>query len=65
MKPIFPAANIVFETFGRTNFVLSTPTGKALVSFALDGEHNIMNALAAAAVGHSFGMSGSTRLGKH
>ena len=53
------AAEIAFENFGNTHFVLSTPEGKAAVEFPLNGRHNIMNALAAAAVAHSFGMSAS------
>ena len=53
------AQNLRFEGFGKTRFELKTPTGKAEVSFRLNGLHNISNALAAAAVGHSFGMSSS------
>jgi UDP-N-acetylmuramoyl-tripeptide--D-alanyl-D-alanine ligase len=52
------ASEIEFENFGNTSFVLNTPEGTAArVEFPLNGKHNIMNALAAAAVGHSFGMS--------
>ena len=51
------ASEISFENFGNTIFVLSTPEGNARVEFPLNGRHNIMNALAAAAVGHSFGMT--------
>lgn len=51
------AANIRFERFGETRFTLTTPTGSAEVRFPLNGRHNILNALAAAAVGHSFGMT--------
>jgi UDP-N-acetylmuramoyl-tripeptide--D-alanyl-D-alanine ligase len=51
------ANDIKFERFGETQFELVTPRGKASVSFPLNGRHNIMNALAAAAVGHSFGMN--------
>ncbi len=51
------ATNIEFARFGETKFTLKTPTGKAEVLFQLSGKHNISNALAAAAVGHIFGMS--------
>jgi UDP-N-acetylmuramoyl-tripeptide--D-alanyl-D-alanine ligase len=51
------ASDIRFENFGNTHFVLTTPAGVAEVAFPLNGRHNILNALAAAAVGHSFGMS--------
>lgn len=51
------ASEIIFENFGRTSFVLTTPTGSARVEFPLNGRHNISNALAASAVGHTFGMS--------
>jgi UDP-N-acetylmuramoyl-tripeptide--D-alanyl-D-alanine ligase len=50
------ASDIRFEKFGGTTFLLTTPQGSSNVSFALNGKHNILNALAAAAVGHSFGM---------
>lgn len=51
------AENIRFEGFGKAAFVLSIRGEKVSVSFPLNGKHNIMNALAAAAVGFSFGMS--------
>ena len=51
------ASEISFENFGNTRFILTTPQGKSSVEFPLNGRHNIMNALAAATVGHSFGMS--------
>jgi UDP-N-acetylmuramoyl-tripeptide--D-alanyl-D-alanine ligase len=50
------ASEIVFENFGNTRFVLSTPNGRAKTEFPLNGRHNVLNALAAAAVGHKFGM---------
>jgi UDP-N-acetylmuramoyl-tripeptide--D-alanyl-D-alanine ligase len=50
------ASDISFERFGETKFLLTTPAGAAKVSFPLNGRHNILNALAAAAVGHNFGM---------
>ncbi|MEP7213721.1 MAG: UDP-N-acetylmuramoyl-tripeptide--D-alanyl-D-alanine ligase [Acidobacteriota bacterium] len=51
------ASKIEFSGFGGTTFELTTPMGNAIVSFSLNGKHNILNALAAAAVGHSFGMN--------
>ena len=51
------ASEITFENFGHTRFMLTTPDGNSIVEFPLNGRHNIMNALAAAAVGHRFGMS--------
>lgn len=51
------AENIAFERFGETAFDLVIPGGNAHVSFPLNGKHNILNALAAAAVSYSFGMT--------
>lgn len=51
------AENISFPCFGDTQFDLATPAGKAHVRFSLNGRHNISNALAAAGVGYSMGMS--------
>ncbi|MBC7899296.1 MAG: UDP-N-acetylmuramoyl-tripeptide--D-alanyl-D-alanine ligase [Saprospiraceae bacterium] len=51
------ACDIEFPRFGETKFTLKTPDGESEVSFPLNGRHNISNALAAAAVGHNFGMS--------
>ncbi|MGC2238458.1 MAG: UDP-N-acetylmuramoyl-tripeptide--D-alanyl-D-alanine ligase [Pyrinomonadaceae bacterium] len=51
------AKDIRFERFGETRFTLKTPDGCAEVLFPLNGKHNILNALAASAVGFSFGMS--------
>lgn len=51
------ASEIVFENFGDTRFILTTPAGRSPVEFPLNGKHNISNALAAAAVGHAFKMS--------
>jgi UDP-N-acetylmuramoyl-tripeptide--D-alanyl-D-alanine ligase len=51
------AKNIRFERFGETRFTLQTPGAEAEVLFPLNGRHNILNALAAAAVGHVFGMT--------
>ena len=53
------ASNIAFAGFGSTSFTLTTPDGSAEVSFPLNGRHNILNALSAAAVGHTLGMSAS------
>ncbi|MCA1591011.1 MAG: hypothetical protein LC734_11640 [Acidobacteria bacterium] len=43
------ATDIRFEDFGETRFTLRTADGEAEIKFSLDGAHNIMNALAAAA----------------
>ena len=51
------AKDIRFERFGETTFTLQTPSGEAKVLFPLNGRHNILNALAASAVGFSFGMT--------
>lgn len=51
------AHTIEFLAFGETSFILKTPKGSAKVLFPLNGKHNILNALAAAAVGFHFGMS--------
>lgn len=51
------AKNISFDRFGETRFELHTPKDSAEVVFPLNGRHNILNALAAAAVGFTFGMS--------
>ncbi len=51
------AEDIVFERFGETHFTLVAGGEKADVIFPLNGKHNILNALAAASVGISFGMT--------
>lgn len=51
------AKNIRFARFGETAFELKTPSGSKEVLFPLNGRHNILNALAASAVGLEFGMS--------
>lgn len=51
------AKNIRFERFGETKFELTTSSGMAPVEFPLNGKHNILNALAASAVGLVFGLS--------
>jgi UDP-N-acetylmuramoyl-tripeptide--D-alanyl-D-alanine ligase len=51
------AEKIRFERFGETKFTLVSNGENAEVVFPLNGKHNILNALAAAAVGVSFGMT--------
>jgi UDP-N-acetylmuramoyl-tripeptide--D-alanyl-D-alanine ligase len=51
------ATDIKTERFGETGFKLHLPSGAAKVLFSLNGRHNILNALAASAVGFLFGMS--------
>lgn len=51
------AENIVFKNFGTTHFTLGFREETAEVKFPLNGKHNIVNGLAAAAVGFSFGMT--------
>jgi len=50
------AESIQFSRFGETTFELRIPTGSARVTFPLNGRHNILNALASAAVGHRMGI---------
>jgi UDP-N-acetylmuramoyl-tripeptide--D-alanyl-D-alanine ligase len=51
------ATNIRLSGFGKTKFTLTTPSGSVEVGFPLNGTHNILNALAAAAAGHKFGVA--------
>ncbi len=51
------AKNVAVSSFGQNRFQLVTPRGSAEVLFPLNGRHNILNSLAAAAVGVSFEMS--------
>ena len=51
------ASNIIFASFGETKFTLNTPNESVEVLFPLNGSHNILNALAASAVGLTFGMT--------
>ncbi len=51
------ASDVEMNGFGETRFTLNLPNGKADVNFSLSGKHNILNALAASAVGYSFGMT--------
>lgn len=51
------AVDIERRGFGDTTFTLATSEGEVPVRFQLNGKHNILNALAAAAVGLEFGMT--------
>lgn len=51
------AEKIEMKQFGETHFTLKTPDGDEKVVFQLSGKHNVLNALAASAVGYSFGMT--------
>lgn len=51
------ATNIRFARFGETMFTLEIAGESVEVLFPLNGRHNILNALAASAVGHSFGIA--------
>ncbi len=51
------AVNIDMKRFGETHFKLKTPDGDETVVFQLSGKHNVLNSLAACAVGYSFGMT--------
>jgi UDP-N-acetylmuramoyl-tripeptide--D-alanyl-D-alanine ligase len=51
------AKEIRIDDAGKTHFTLETPNDSAQVAFPLNGKHNVLNALAASAVGHVFGMS--------
>jgi UDP-N-acetylmuramoyl-tripeptide--D-alanyl-D-alanine ligase len=44
----------------RSRFLLQTPAGQAPVRLPLPGQHNILNALAAAAAGHALGLPVAT-----
>ncbi len=48
------ATDIETGRFGRSRFRLHTPLGQALAELPLPGRHNLMNALAAAAVANCF-----------
>lgn len=50
------AGNVRFDRFGETRFALTAGGERADVEFRLNGTHNILNALAAAAVAVSFDM---------
>ncbi|RNG26228.1 UDP-N-acetylmuramoyl-tripeptide--D-alanyl-D-alanine ligase [Streptomyces botrytidirepellens] len=53
----FRAEAVQMDTGGRPHFELHTPDGKASVGLRLLGEHHVANALAAAAVAHTLGMT--------
>lgn len=48
------------DDLSGTRFQLTTPQGTAAVRLPLIGRHNVYNALAAAAVGHHFGLTAET-----
>lgn len=50
------AEQVVLDDCGRARFRLCTPGGQAVVALRLLGEHQVHNALAAAAAGHALGM---------
>jgi UDP-N-acetylmuramoyl-tripeptide--D-alanyl-D-alanine ligase len=50
------AADIDTRRFGSISFRLSTPLGEAMAELPLAGRHNLINALAASAVGTCFGI---------
>jgi UDP-N-acetylmuramoyl-tripeptide--D-alanyl-D-alanine ligase len=50
------ATDIEVKGLGGASFTLTVPGGSARVEFPLNGRHNILNALAAAAVGVTFSM---------
>ncbi|HYN85915.1 MAG TPA: UDP-N-acetylmuramoyl-tripeptide--D-alanyl-D-alanine ligase [Pyrinomonadaceae bacterium] len=50
------AVNIEGARLGLTRFVLRTPLGESEAELAMPGRHNLMNALAAAAVATCFGV---------
>lgn len=51
------AAEIDTSTLGKISFRLLTPAGEARAQISMSGHHNLSNALAAATVGVSFGLS--------
>jgi UDP-N-acetylmuramoyl-tripeptide--D-alanyl-D-alanine ligase len=51
------AVEVDASRFGLSRFVLVTPQGRAQTEMPLPGRHNLMNALAAAAVAHTQGMT--------
>jgi UDP-N-acetylmuramoyl-tripeptide--D-alanyl-D-alanine ligase len=51
------AAEIDTRSLGKISFRLLTPNGEARAQLAMSGQHNLSNALAAATVGVSFGLS--------
>lgn len=53
---MFRAANIVRDARGCPSFTLLSPAGSADIQLNLLGEHNVVNALAAAAAAHVLGV---------
>ena len=51
------AADVALDQLGRPSFTLELPGGRARVALRLHGEHNVYNALAAAALAGELGMS--------
>jgi UDP-N-acetylmuramoyl-tripeptide--D-alanyl-D-alanine ligase len=51
------AADVTMDAAGRASFTLVTPVGTAPVRLNLRGEHNVSNALAAAALAGALGMT--------
>jgi UDP-N-acetylmuramoyl-tripeptide--D-alanyl-D-alanine ligase len=51
------AADVDTRRLGAVSFRLLTPSGEARAQLAMSGQHNLSNALAAATVGATFGMS--------
>ncbi len=51
------ALGVEMKQYGETYFTLKMPEGEVNVVFQLSGRHNVLNALAACAVGYSFGMT--------
>ena len=56
-KADISASDIEMRRFGETRFTLNFPGERAETVLQLSGRHNVLNALAASAVGFSFGMS--------
>jgi UDP-N-acetylmuramoyl-tripeptide--D-alanyl-D-alanine ligase len=53
----FSARQVQLDTQGKAQFTLETPGGHISIKLALPGQHNLLNALAAAAVASQVGMS--------
>ena len=51
------ASQVTLNGLEASEFILRTPIGEAPCFLPLPGKHNVLNALAAAAVGHRFGMT--------
>jgi UDP-N-acetylmuramoyl-tripeptide--D-alanyl-D-alanine ligase len=51
------ATNIEAASVGTSRFLLRTPEGEAIVTLPMHGNHNVLNALAAAAAATCFGIS--------